>query len=133
MPHPTEMVHRTHYTRAKLNRLFPDTNDSCIRCLQSPADHTHTFYSCPKLVPFWKSFFDTLTVVLGVPVTPCPLIAIFGVSPTVGSFNISQADLVVFASLIARRCILLHWKNPNPPKCFILDKILNLFSPIGKN
>ena len=110
-----KVVHRTHYTKAKLSRMFPNTNDSCYRCLYSPADHTHTFYSCPKLANYWNNFFDTLSAVFGFHVAPCPLIAIFGVSPSAGKFSKYQANVMAFASVIARRRILLHWKKSTPP------------------
>lgn len=110
-----KVVFRIHYTRARLKKLFPDTDELCIRCSQSPADHTHTFFSCPKLHSFWTSFFDTLSTVFNIRMSPCPLIAIFGVSPVVGRFTSYQANVIAFAALIAKRQILLHWKNPKPP------------------
>ena len=127
-----KVVHRIHYTRAKLSRMFPDTTDSCNRCRHSPADHTHTFFSCPKLFSFWTSFFDTLSAIFGFSVPPCPLIAIFGVSPAVGRFNRYQKDMVAFASLIARRCILLQWKSPSPPPTTSWLKDLTSFLHLEK-
>ena len=76
-----KVVFRIHYTRARLKKLFPDTDEFCIRCSQSPADHTHTW---------------------------CPLIAMFGVSLVVGRFTSYQADVIAFAALIAKRQILLR-------------------------
>ena len=67
-----KVVFRIHYTRARLKKLFPDTDEFCIRCSQSPADHTHTW---------------------------CPLIAMFGVSLVVGRFTSYQADVIAFAAL----------------------------------
>lgn len=110
-----KVVFRLHYTRARLKKLFPDADDLCIRCSHSPADHTHTFFTCPKLYAFWSSFFTTLSEVLNIQISPCPLIAIFGVSPVLGKFNSYQADVIAFAALIAKRQILLHWKSPKPP------------------
>ena len=110
-----KVVFRIHYTRPRLKKLFPDTDELCIRCSQSPADHTHTFFSCPKLHSFWTSFFDTLSTVFNIRMSPCPLIAIFSVSPVVGRFTSYQANVIAFAALIAKRQILLHWKNPKPP------------------
>ena len=126
------VVHRLHYTKAKLSRMFPDTTDSCTRCHHSPADHTHTFFSCPKLYSFWTSFFNTISEVLGVSVLPSPLIAIFGVSPAASKLSRCHRDLIAFASLIARRRILLQWKSPSPPPSTSWLKDLSSFLHLEK-
>lgn len=109
-----KVLHRIHLTKARLHKLFPQTEDSCTRCSFSPADHTHTFFSCPKLASFWASFFDFMSRALHVSLSPCPIVAIFGVS-LLSSITRQKAEVIAFASLIARRCILLHWKCPTPP------------------
>lgn len=110
-----KVLHRVHFTKARLSRLFPGTSDSCDRCSLSPADHTHMFFSCAKLAGFWSSFFDVLSKALNISLQPCPLIAIFGVPSIPSSLTKKESDVVAFASLVARRRILLQWKSPNPP------------------
>lgn len=44
-----KVVHRTHYTNLKLSRIYPNVADSCNRCKQSPANHSHMFRFCPRL------------------------------------------------------------------------------------
>ena len=44
-----------------------------------------------------------------------PLIAIFGVPSSLPSLTKSKADIVAFASLIARWQILLNWESFKPP------------------
>lgn len=73
------------------------------------------FFSCPKLVNFWSCFFKSLNNSLNIRLEPCPLISIFGVPRTSTSLTKKNSDVVAFASLIARRRILLHWKSPNAP------------------
>ena len=72
-----KVLHKIHFTRNRLSRLFPGTNDICDRCGLSPADHVHMFFSCPKLVNFWSGFFKSLNIALNVKLEPCPLISIF--------------------------------------------------------
>lgn len=127
-----KVVHRIHFTRARLKNLFPGEEDSCLRCSVSPADHAHTFFFCSKLFSFWSNFFDTLSEVLGSSLSPCPLIAIFGVAPAGDLFTKHQADFVAFASLVARRRVLLHWKSTNPPSASSWLKDLMYFFPIEK-
>lgn len=110
-----KVFHKIHFTKNRLSRLFPGTNDTCDRCGLSPADHVHMFFSCPKLVNFWSCFFKSLNNSLNIRLEPCPLISIFGVPRTSTSLTKKNSDVVAFASLIARRRILLHWKSPNAP------------------
>lgn len=76
---------------------------------------THTFFSCPRLGSFWSSFYDTLSKALNKPVVPSPLTSIFGVPEEFTCFTTKESNIIVFASLVARRHILLHWKDQKPP------------------
>ena len=109
-----KILHRAHLTKVRLNKLF-DTSEMCDRCHLAPADHTHTFYSCSRLAPFWSSVYDTLSRVLGRMVAPSPFISIFGVPEIFSSFTRKECNIIAFVSLVARRHILLHWKDPKPP------------------
>ena len=104
-----------HFSKAKLAKIFPGSSEACNRCAFVPADLAHTFWSCSKLTGFWKSFFKIMSEVLGVVITPCPLIAIFGVPSNHSELSKQTLNVLAFASLIARRRILLHWKLPKPP------------------
>jgi hypothetical protein len=110
-----KVLHRIHFSKAKLAKFFPGTSDACNRCAFVPSDLAHTFWLCSKLTGFWKNFFKIISKVLDIDITPCPLIAIFGVPLNYSEFSKRKLNVLAFASLIARRCILLHWKSPKPP------------------
>ena len=95
--------------------MYPDADSKCDRCAQPQAHLTHMFWSCPQLQRFWSLVFDTLSNVLGVTVQPCPLLAIFGTSLNPLWDNNQKKELIAFATLLARRRILLSWKSPKPP------------------
>ena len=40
-----KVIFRVHYTNARLVKIYPGISDSCNRCKQSPANHTHMFWS----------------------------------------------------------------------------------------
>ena len=44
-----KVLHKIHFTKNRLSRLFPGTNDICDRCGLSPADHVHTFFFLPQV------------------------------------------------------------------------------------
>ena len=107
-----KILHRVHYTNAKLARIYPDRSDACNRCKQSPADYIHMFWSCPKLTTFWSAIFDSFGEVLGVPVDPDPLTALFGIT-SVPNASGSVRRVIAFTTLLARRLILLKWIHPS--------------------
>ena len=109
-----KILHRVHYTNAKLARIYPDRSDACNRCKQSPADYMHMFWSCPKLTTFWSAVFNSLGAVLGEPVDLDPLTALFGI-PLMPNVSSSARRIIAFTTLLARRLILLKWIHPSPP------------------
>lgn len=111
-----KVLFRLHYSRDKLFKLFPDrVSEACDRCSQIPCNLSHMFWSCSKLSSFWQSFFKSISDILGLTINPSPQIAIFGVSPDELVTTSMQNRVMAFASLIARRKILLQWKSPQPP------------------
>ena len=108
-----KVLHRAHYSKAKLAEIYPGADASCSRCSFSPANLTHSFWSCPSLGTYWSGVFNILSEALNISIEPNPLIAIFGTpSETVTR---AQSDVIAFTSLLARRRILLGWKSTTPP------------------
>lgn len=110
-----KVVLRAHLTNARLADIYPDTDPSCPRCKGQPANHTHMFWSCPTLTTFWSDIFNTFTKIYGETVNPNPLTAIFGISPPSCPLSRNARDVIAFTTLIARRSILLNWKQQSPP------------------
>ncbi len=100
----------------------------CVnKCKLSPCNLSHMFAFCSKLQNFWNSFFKILSDVLGIELIVCPLIAIFGVPSRGQPLSWRQADVIAFASLLARRRILLSWTSPQPPTISVWLKDLVFF------
>lgn len=123
-----KIFHRLHYSKEKLSKLYPDKIDGkCNRCSQTPCNLTHMFWSCPKLIKFWQLFFKTISDVLNINITPTPHIAIFGKPPDELRTTNIQNNVIAFASLTARKRILLLWKSPQSPSIKVwLHDILSL-------
>ncbi len=127
-----KVLHRVHFTNAKLAKIFPNRSDACNRCKQSPADHLHMFWSCPRLMDYWSDIFRTLSQALNTTIAPNALTVLFGLPPV--SVVPSTAQCVIaFTTLLARCAILLKWKHASPPshedwiqevlQCIHLEKI----------
>ena len=111
-----KVLFRVHYTNVRLAKIYPDTSDSCNRCKQSPANHTHMFWSCLKLTGFWRQIFDTLSTVLDIDLNPEPCTVLFGSPPlTKPQLPASKRRVLAFTTLLARRLILFKWKHVLPP------------------
>ena len=109
-----KIVHRVHYTNMRLSRIYPNVSDSCNRCHQSPADHSHMFWSCPRLTTFWSEIFTSLNRAYNTVISPDPLSALFG-SPLQPLASKTMQTVLAFTTLLARRLILFNWKLPQPP------------------
>lgn len=109
-----KVVHRLHWSKTRLSKIRDDFDPTCDRCKQEPASLLHMFWTCSKLQNFWKNIFNILSEACGIILKPCPFIAIFGVNLD-GHLTKPQANLVAFGALMARRRILLNWKDAHPP------------------
>ena len=111
-----KVLHRVHFSKTRLSKIFPSIIDQCERCHSSPCNLSHMFYFCSKLNTFWSDYFDILSKVLGFAIQTNPLIAIFGVTSGCRTrISSIQSDMLAFTSLLARRCILLLWKSSKAP------------------
>ncbi len=87
------------------------------------------FGPAKKLKHYWTLVFKKLNEAkYNLNITPCVEIAIFGVPEHGISLTNNMENVFAFASLLARRRILLEWKSKNPPKTsmWICDLILYL-------
>lgn len=111
-----KVVHRLHWSRAKISSFYPHMDSRCVRCHAGVADLTHMFWSCHTLTQYWSTVFNVLSEVLEVRIEPCVIVAIFGVPPDeVDAWTKKQCNIISFVTLLARRQILLNWKSNTPP------------------
>lgn len=66
-------LHRLHFTRVKLARIYQGADPTCPRCKRVPANICHMFWSCPS-----------------------PLAAIFGMAPGETQLTMAQRKAIAF-------------------------------------
>ncbi len=98
----------------------------------APANMTHMLWSCPPLQVYWTAIFKRLAEALNIKLMPCAELAIFGVLSDHQTTRKKVEDSVAFASLLARRRILLEWKSPVAPKASLWLKDLMLYLDLEK-
>lgn len=110
-----KVVHRTHLHKSKLARIYAHIDPTCDRCKLSEADLVHMFWLCPKIQQYWEGICDALSNVLGVGINLNPVLLLFGVTPGGLGLPAGGKKLIAFSTLLARRLILLKWKDAAPP------------------
>lgn len=116
-----KVVHRAHYTNARLAKMYPNSDPLCPRCKGQPADLLHMFWLCPKLSTFWISIFKAYSEMFAAQFDPDPICALFGLIP-----EDFRARLPNKAN-VARRLILLRWKQRAPPIVLPLGQRCHVF------
>ncbi len=92
----------------------------------------HMFWTCPTLTNFWLSVCKTLNDALETKVKPSPDLAIFGILIDEILLTADKRDTFAFASLLARRRIVLQWKSPDPPRVSVWLSDLMSFLKLEK-
>lgn len=110
-----KVILRIHWTAAKLAKVFPNVDPSCPRCKSQTADLLHMFWSCPHLRTYWADIFRAYSTMCSASIPPNPLCAIFGFTEETRSLKGKFHVVIAFTSLLARRLILLMWKDKKPP------------------
>ena len=83
----------------------------CWRECGMVGDHSHIFWDCPKLLPFWKGKIDTI---LGIDLLFSPSHFLFDLSPD-DTYNRDQKHLLHILLMTARKMVTIKWRNPRPP------------------
>lgn len=110
-----KVIHRLHWSKQKLSKIFPNVDPSCDRCGRAPASLAHMFWSCTKLISYWRSIFRTLSRILQRPIDLDPRIAVLGIIKSETVTNRADQTMILFVCLLARRLILLNWKQKAAP------------------
>lgn len=123
-----KVVHRAHLDKSKLAKIFPQIDPICDRCRSEEATLVHMFWNCPRIQIYWAGICEALSAVLGVHITPNPFMLMFGITPEGLSLPTGGGKVIAFSTLLARRLILLKWKDAAPPtvSSWIKEVLINL-------
>ncbi len=108
-----KVLHRAHFSNVRLDKLFPNSDASCDRCRNTPANLTHMFWSCPALTTYWSMIFKSMSDALSIDLHSNA--AIFGITASVHSVvKKSHKNIIAFATLLALAsasvvvCVCIH-------------------------
>lgn len=72
---------RTYITPVRMNRWYPSTPDTCIKCLEGKGALYHCVWECPKSNKYWKTVVDNISGVVGVTIPHKAKLCILGIYP----------------------------------------------------
>lgn len=110
-----KVLHRLHFSKKKLHRIFPNISPICDKCKSEEADLAHSFVFCHKIQGFWNEVFKVLSDVLDQHIDPDPMLIILGHSDYTYSLSSPQQKFLAYCLITAKKLLLLYWKNVNPP------------------
>lgn len=106
-----KILHRLHYSKVKLHKIFPDVSPLCEKCECSEATLSHSYALCHKLWNYWGDIFNFLSRILEVQINPDPVLIILGISDELLKLNVAQQRLLSYGVITAKKLILLNWKE----------------------
>ena len=110
-----KIVHRLHYSREKLHKIYPETSPTCEKCNVETGTLLHSFATCPKLQTFWINIFEYLSTILKTKITPNPILIIFGITYQMGNLDPAKLSLISYSLITAKKLILQFWKGKDTP------------------
>jgi len=103
-----KVIHRLHYSKTKLNKIFPSVSALCVyRCKSSDGTLAHLFWGCPKLRSFWGDIFHLYGDIYNTPLQPDGIFAILHCSTHFITLPRALQKALMFGMVIAKRVILI--------------------------
>ncbi len=72
-----KVIHRLHYSKTRLNKIFPSISSQCDRCNRAEVTLAHLFGFCPVLYVFWSKIFELFSSAYKINIQPDHSLAIF--------------------------------------------------------
>lgn len=110
-----KVMHRLHFSKTKLHRIYPNISPLCDRCKSAEGSLAHLFWTCPNLYNFWREIFQWFSEMYNCEIKPDPIVALFGYSLSLPNQSLSLQNTLMYGVIIAKRMILRLWKSVTTP------------------
>ena len=98
-----KILHRLHYSRVKLHRIFPEISSICEKFNQVGANLIHSYALFPKLEDFWMAGFSFFSKVFKTTLRPDPPLVIQGMSGSTRNLQNIQRRLLSYGLLCGEK------------------------------
>lgn len=110
-----KVISRFFRTPQIVAKMGPNHSNKCWRgCGAYIGNHTHIFWTCPKLRLFWREISEALGEVFGQNIPEDPIIMLLGGLPE-GFEGRAKIYLLHVLLTAAIKCITIKWLKPEPP------------------
>ena len=110
-----KIIHRLHYSKEKLHKIYPEVSPICDKCQSSVATLLHSFVLCPKIQSFWVGVCGAMSEIMDTRIKPEPLLIILGISDDSRNLNTTQQRFLSYCLITAKKLILTLWKSATVP------------------
>lgn len=110
-----KVLHRLHYSKTKLNRIFPSVSSVCDKFQIAEGSLAHLFWFCPKLHNFWSAIFERMSKAYSRDIRPNHDLAILGCSTVTSDLPRDTQVALHLGMVVAKKLVLLTWKSTTPP------------------
>lgn len=110
-----KVVHRLHYSKLKLHKIYPLVSPMCDRCKVAEGTLSHAFWFCTQLTGFWDKLFDWFSRAYKTTLQPDAELALLGCSQSTANIPTAMRQSLMLGSIVAKRLILMDWKSTSPP------------------
>ncbi len=122
------VIHRLHYWKTKLHKIFPNVSSICNKCKISEGTLSHLFWTCHKIGPFWQSIFRFISEAYKIYLPPEPKLGIFGDTSDIGSKCVISCFFM--HDLSKKKAILQKWKSESVPVLKVWLRDLSYVLPL---
>ncbi|XP_028251617.1 uncharacterized protein LOC114427641 [Parambassis ranga] len=110
-----KVIHRLHYSKIKLNKIFPSVSTQCDKCSSAEGSLAHMFWFCPQLFGFWSAVFKWYSKCYSKDILPNHNLAIFGCSTETLDYTSDLQMALQLGMVVAKKLVLLNWKSTTSP------------------
>ena len=82
---------------------------------KSDSDIVHMFFSCSWLTAFWQKIMEKISNSLGTSITINPSLCLLNITKNIKDVRVKHLKWLEVAITTAKRVILRHWKDNEPP------------------
>lgn len=104
------LLHRLHWTPARLAKLGLRENDRCWNCDSLGEDLAHMIFHCPKVTKLWEEIFTFINSTLRIKLTP-EFATLTTACITMNLPSTQDRDLLDLLLTSAVKLILTNWKD----------------------
>lgn len=125
----TKFMHRVYYTPQRLHQIYPDRSPNCPRCQSPDSTYMHMFWTCPRIVQFWETIFESIDIRLQLTLPILPELALLGIHEDDQRPKYMKT-LISLLLFYAKKEVLKKWASPSPPKVETWDSTINAILPL---